>query len=265
MDPESESIGRGRLVGRVVVVAGASTGIGRACALRLAGEGASVVVGAPAHEQALLDSLVREIESRGQAAHAIAFDATDDASVAALVAGAVDRFGGIDAFHANFADLGIVPQDTDAVRVPDLVFDRTIDVNLKGMLRATRHAIPHLVRRGGGAMIYTSSGAAILGDAAMPCYAMSKSGLHALMRHVATRWGKDNVRANALLPGFVITPEKKHLVPPDVASGVLASCRSTRLGRPEDIAAFVALLASTDGEWINGQCITIDGGMQLGR
>lgn len=254
-----------RLKDRVVMVAGASTGIGRATALRLAAEGARLVVGSPPHEQDLLDTLAAEIEARGGEALALAFDAADDSSMAAFVEGGVSRFGGIDAFHANFADLSIVHQDSDAVAVSDEIFDRMIDVNLKGMLRATRYAIPRLVERGGGAMIYTSSGAAIQGAPDMPSYAISKSGLHGLMRHVASRWGKDNVRANAILPGFVVTPEKAHLVPREIAERFLSTCRSPRLGKPEDIAAMVALLASSDGEWINGQCITVDGGMQLGR
>lgn len=256
---------RDRLAGKVVLVAGASTGIGRATALRLASEGARLVVGSPLGEKPLLDSLVDEIEGYGSKALAVACDASDDASMAAFVQAGVDGFGGIDAFHANFADLSLIPSDIDALAVSDELFDRVMEVNLKGMLRATRHAVPRLIERGGGAMIYTSSGAAIQGAPSMPCYAMSKSGLHGLVRHVASRWGKDNIRANAILPGFVITPEKRHLVSPDVTEQVLATCRSPRLGTPEDIAAMAALLASTDGEWINGQCLTVDGGMLLSR
>lgn len=254
-----------RLVDKVVMVAGASTGIGRATALRLASEGARVVVGSPAAEQPLLDTLVGEIRALGGEASAAPCDASDDASMKAFVDAGIDAFGGIDAFHANFADLSLIPSDTDALTVSDELFDRVMEVNLKGMLRATRHAVPRLVERGGGALIYTSSGAAIQGAPSMPCYAMSKSGLHGLIRHVASRWGQENIRANAILPGFVITPEKRHLVSPETAAQVLTTCRSPRLGKPEDIAAVVALLASSDGEWINGQCLSVDGGMLLSR
>lgn len=252
-----------RMTGKVALVAGASTGIGRATALRLASEGASVVAGSPAGEKALIDSLVAEIAEAGGQAVGASFDAVDDASVAALVRTAVDAFGGVDAVHANFADLRVIFEDSDALDVTDAVLDRTLDVNLKGMVRITRHALPRLLERGGGAMIYTSSTASIIGEATRPCYAMAKSGLNALVRHVASRWGKEGIRANAIMPGLVITPEKRSTMPSDFQQQVLAAGRSTRLGEPQDIAAMVALLASPDGEWVNGQCIAVDGGSTL--
>lgn len=252
-----------RLVGKVAVVAGASTGIGRATALRLAAEGAQVLAGSPAGERALIDSLVAEIAAAGGTAQGASFDATDDASVAAMVDAAVAAFGGIDIFHANFADLRVIFEDSDAATVTDEVMERTLEVNLKGMLRATRHAIPQLLARGGGAMIYTSSSASIVGEPVRPCYAMAKAGINALVRHVASRWGKEGIRANAVMPGLVVTLEKRDTMPLDFQQQVLAAGRSTRLGEPEDIAAMVALLASRDGEWINGQAIAVDGGSTL--
>ena len=158
---EDLAMGCRRLVDKVVIVAGASTGIGRATALRLAAEGAMLVAASPAQEKVRIDSLVQEIESRGGRALGTDFDATDDASVAALIAFAADRCGGIDAVHANFADLRVLMTDSDVLTVTDEVLERTLDVNLKGMLRITRHAVPKLLERGGGAMIYTSSAAAI--------------------------------------------------------------------------------------------------------
>ncbi|WP_242653384.1 SDR family NAD(P)-dependent oxidoreductase [Sphingomonas jatrophae] len=249
-----------RLVGKVAVVAGASTGIGRATALRLASEGAQVIAGSPAGEKAQIDSLIGEIIAQGGTAQGASFDATDDASLAALVDLAVGTYGGIDVFHANFADLRVIFEDSDAATVTDDVLDRTLEVNLKGMVRATRHAIPKLLERGGGAMIYTSSSASIVGEPVRPCYAIAKAGVNALVRHVASRWGREGVRANAVMPGLVVTPEKRETMPSDLQQQVLASGRSTRLGEVEDIAAMVAMLASRDGEWINGQSIAVDGG-----
>ena len=252
-----------RLEGKVAIVAGASTGIGRATAIRLAGEGAQVLAGSPAGEQAQIESLVAEIADKGGAAHGVAFDATDDSSVAALVGEAVGRYGGLDIFHANFADLRVILEDTDAVAVTDEVLERTLEVNLKGMVRATRHAVPQLLERGGGAMIYTSSSASMFGEPVRPCYAIAKAGVNALARHVASRWGKEGVRANAIMPGLVVTPEKRETMPVDFQQQVLAAGRSPRLGEAEDIAAMVAMLASRDGEWINGQSIAVDGGSTL--
>lgn len=257
---EDLAMGCRRLVDKVIIVAGASTGIGRATALRLAAEGAMVVAASPAQEKVRIDSLVQEIESRGGRALGTDFDATDDASVAALIAFAADRCGGIDAVHANFADLRVLMTDSDVLTVTDEVLERTLDVNLKGMLRITRHAVPKLLERGGGAMIYTSSAAAIAAEPVRPCYAMAKAGINALVRHVASGWGQQGVRANAIMPGLVITPELRDTMPTDFQAEVLARGRSPRLGRVEDIAAMVAHLASPDGEWISGQSIAVDGG-----
>jgi NAD(P)-dependent dehydrogenase (short-subunit alcohol dehydrogenase family) len=255
--------GSRRLAGKSVVIAGASTGIGRATALRLAGEGARVLVGSPAGERALIDSLVAEIAAAGGEAYGASFDATEDSSIAELIHESMARLGAIDAVHANFADLRVIFDDSDAVSVTDEVLERTLNVNLKGMMRITRHAIPRLLEAGGGAMIYTSSSASIAGEPTRPCYAMAKAGLNALVRHCASRWGREGLRANAVMPGLVITPEKRDTMPKDFQEQVLAAGRSTRLGEPEDIAAMVALLASPDGAWINGQCIAVDGGSTL--
>jgi len=252
-----------RLEGKVVIIAGASSGIGRISAARLAAEGAALVIAAPVRELARLEAVAAHIREAGGVCFAQAFEATDDASAAALVQRAIDEFGGLDAVNANFADLGVIHDDSDAVQVTDEVFDRTIDVNLKGMLRLTRHAIPKLLLRGGGAMIYTSSTAAIIGEPERPCYAMSKAGINALVRHVASRWGVSNIRANGIMPGFIVTEENKPHIPPDFLETVLLQSRAMRHGRPEDIAAMVALLASADGEWINGQTIAVDGGSVL--
>ncbi|MCP1471693.1 NAD(P)-dependent dehydrogenase (short-subunit alcohol dehydrogenase family) [Sphingobium sp. OAS761] len=248
---------------KVVVVAGAATGIGRASALRLALEGAAIIAASPAGESAHIDSLVEDVKAAGGKAIGMAFDATDEASVKALVDAAVDKFGGLDAVHANFADLRVIFDDSDILSVSDDVLERTLNVNLKGMVRITRHALPHMIARGGGAMVYTSSTASKIGEPVRPCYAMAKAGINALVRHVASAWGQKGVRANAILPGLVITPEKRSTMPSDLQEQVLAAGRSTRLGEVEDIAAMVALLVSKDGEWVNGQCIAVDGGSTL--
>ncbi len=252
-----------RLEGKSIIVAGGSSGIGRVSAFRLAEEGARVIVAAPEGEVARLDAVVAEIAARGGAARAQIFDATCDDSAAALVARAESEFGALDAVHANFADLRAIHDDSDAVEVSDEIFDRTLDVNLKGMLRLTRHAVPALLRRGGGALIYTSSTASLAGEPTRPCYAMSKGGLNALVRHVAVRWGINNIRANAIMPGFIVTDENRDGIPSDWLDYMMAQTRAVRLGRPEDIAAMVAMLASADGEWINGQTIAVDGGSIL--
>ncbi|HEU4325316.1 MAG TPA: SDR family oxidoreductase, partial [Roseiflexaceae bacterium] len=223
-------------------------------------EGARVVVGDINVENA--DRVARQIGEAGGQAISVQFDISDDASVAALIAAAVETYGGLDLLHANAADLSIVFQDLDALTVPLEIFDRTIAVNLRGHLLCTRHALPALLKRGGGAIVYTSSAAAFLGEQEQVSYSVGKSGLNALMRNVASRWGKQGIRANALAPGVVLTEMAAYL-PEEIKRAYLERTRSPRLGTPADIAALVAFLASDDGAWINGQVLSIDGGLLL--
>jgi NAD(P)-dependent dehydrogenase (short-subunit alcohol dehydrogenase family) len=250
-----------RLKDKAIIVAGGGSGIGAATALRLAAEGASVVVGDLSHERA--DAVARLIIANGGRAIGTAFDIADEASVRTLVDSAVDAFGGLDGIHVNAADLEAVLHDTDAVTVPMVIFDRTVAVNLRGHLLCTRLAIPLLLERGGGSIVYTSSGAAAMGEPSRVAYAITKNGLHALLRHVASRWGKDGIRANAVAPGLVVTDAVRRALPDEALAQVLAITRSPRLGTPDDIAAAVAFLMSKDGEWINGQVLSVDGGVTM--
>jgi len=250
-----------RLNDKVAVIAGGGAGIGAATAERLAREGAAVVIGDLAGASA--QALAQRIQDGGGRALGVQCDISDDASVAALVAAALDTFGGIDLLHANAADMGAIMQDTTVLDVPLEIFDRTIAVNLRGYLLCTRHALPALLRRGGGAIVYTSSAAAFMGEPERVCYGISKSGVHALMRHVASAWGKQGIRANVVAPGLILTETIREQMPAQFKADVLALGRSPRLGEVTDIAAAVAFLASADGEWINGQVISVDGGVSM--
>jgi NAD(P)-dependent dehydrogenase (short-subunit alcohol dehydrogenase family) len=249
------------LAGRSVVIAGGGSGIGAATALRLAGHGARVVIGDLSAERA--HAVAAQITAGGGEAVGQAFDVVEEDSVRALIVTAVDRYGGLDGMHVNAADLDAVLRDTDAVEVSLDVVDRTLAVNLRGHLLCTRHAVPALLAGGGGGIVYTSSGAAFMGEPSRVAYAMSKSGLHALLRHVASRWGKQGIRANAVAPGLVMTDAVRRAMSVEAREQVLAITRSPRLGEPEDIAAAVAFLLSADGEWINGQVLAVDGGVTL--
>ena len=249
------------LLGKIAIVAGGATGIGAATSVRLAEEGATVVVGDIDGDGA--ERVAARVAQAGGRAMGIQFDVADDASVHNFVKKAVETYGGLDFMHANAADLSLCANDTDAVTISLDIFDRTIAVNLRGYLLCTRHAVPELLKRGGGAIIYTSSGAAFVGESERVAYGISKAGINALMRHVATRWGKDGIRANAIAPGFILTEAAMAQVPEETRQVLLGAGRSTRLGYPEDIANMVAMLASADGEWINGQVISVDGGITM--
>ena len=246
------------LAGKVAVVAGGGSGIGAASAVRLGEEGAHVVVGDLVADNAA--AIAEEIRASGGSAVAMEFDIADEESVRALCARAVSEFGGLDCMHANAADMAVILQDSNVIDVDLGVFDRTIAVNLRGHLLCTRHSIPLMLERGGGAIVYTSSAASHVGEPERPSYGMSKSGINALMRHVASGWGRVGIRANCVAPGMVLTKTLRDNSDPAFQEFALGLARSHRLGEPEDIAAAVAFLLSEDASWVNGQVISVDGG-----
>lgn len=247
------------LNGKIGVVAGGGRGIGAATAMRLADEGALVVVGDINKEWAK-DSAAA-ITQKGGKAIGVYLDGTSADSQKAIVAAALAEFGGLDFFHSNLA--GGTEGDVDALNCPEDVFDKSVAINLKSHLLATQAALPALLERGGGAMIYTSSGAASSGSAWQVAYPMTKNGIHALARHVAAKWGKDGIRANVICPGLIMTEAvAQHLSDAQVAD-MRQRTPSPRLGKPDDIAGAVAFLASDDGVFINGQVWHVNGGTQM--
>lgn len=246
---------------RIIVIAGGGTGIGAATAQRLAEEGAKVVIGDLSAERAR--QIATRLEAVGARALGVPFDMVDEDSVRTLISVAIQHFGGLDGVHVNAADIAILKSDTDAETLPMEVFDRTLAVNLRGHLLCARHALPALLKRGGGSLVFTSSAAAFMGEPERLAYAVSKNGLHGIVRHIATRWGKLGVRANAVAPGLVTTDPERHPLTDQQRAAVLGITRSGRLGEPRDIAAAVAFLMSDDGEWINGQVMSVDGGVTM--
>lgn len=263
------------LEGKVVVVAAGGTGasdgtsnsasIGGAVSRRLAAEGANVVVGdlsLPAAEHT-----VELIHQAGGAAVPVQFDAGDHASITALTDRAVAAYGGIDGLHYNAMDmsagtLGLDGQH-DLLTLPLDVWQRTIDVGLTGFLLAARHSIPVMLERGGGSIVCTISGAAYLGEPQRLAYATTKTGMTAVVRHIASRWGHRGIRANAVAPGMVPGEGPLAGMSEEAKARILAMARSERLGTADDVAAMVAFLLSDDGSWITGQAIAVDGGVTM--
>lgn len=246
---------------KVVLVAGAATGLGAASAQRLAREGAKVVVGDL--NLAGAERTAAAVSDTGGQAVAAQFDISDDASVRELVSFAVRTYGGLDAVHVNAGDMGAVQKDTNVVDIDLAVWDRTVAVNLRGHMLVSRHTVPELLARGGGAIVYTSSIASFTGEPERPAYAATKAGINALARHVASRWGRDGIRANAVTPGLILTPQIRDGVPPDMLKAMLSRTRSPRHGQASDVSSMVAYLLSDEGSWINGQVVNVDGGTVL--
>lgn len=248
----------GRLEGKVIVVAGAG-GIGSGLARRYAAEGAAVVLGDI--DEASARAAADDVAGAGGRIIATRLDGADEASVAGIVALAQAEFGGLDGFHANFASFQ--EGERDILDLPLDIFDEMIRINLRGFVLCTRHALPPMIARGGGAMLYTSSASSFAGLPNRPAYAMSKVAGHALMRHVAARFGPDGIRANALTPGIVVPPEAEDKVPPDFLKSMREVTPLRRLGTPEDVGAVAAFLMSDDGAYVTGQLISIDGGRTM--
>jgi len=248
------------LQGKVAVVVGAGNalGIGEGTARRLAQEGCSVVLadvnlsGAQANAE--------KINAAGGQAHALHVDLADEASVKQMVEGAVKRYGRIDSMFVNAADTNIRQRDFDAIRVETEVFDQTISIGLRGHLLCTRYCLPVMLENGGGTIIYTSSDAAFTPMGHYPSYNMAKAGVTALMRHVVTKWGKENIRANCISPGLILTDTVLRDHSEESKAMILGRIKSPRLGSPDDIAGMVAFLASDDAAWVLGQVISVNGG-----
>ena len=250
------------LTDKVAVVVGGATGIGAATAARLGGEGCRVVIGDIA-EDAARQTAERIAAAGGTATH-VAFDLADPGSVANLIDAAATTYDGVDLLFNVGADMSTIRADTDVVDIDFAVWDRVMTVNLRGYVAAMKYAIPRMLGRGGGAIVNMSSAAAFQGEPARPAYATAKAGIGALTRHVASRWGKEGIRCNAVAPGFTAT-EVIRSVPqwPELQAAALKRIRGTRVGDPDDIASLVAFLLSEEGAWINGQVVNIDGGTVL--
>jgi NAD(P)-dependent dehydrogenase (short-subunit alcohol dehydrogenase family) len=246
-----------------MVIAGGATGIGATTARRLAREGARVVVGdvnrAGAEQTALA---IREAGGDARPCH---FDLADEDSIRELVRFAVADAGGVDGLFNVGADLRAetLGRDTDLLDVPVEVWQRTLDVNLTGFFLTIRHALPEMLARGGGAIVNTISGLILNGDPQRPAYGASKGGVVTLTLHVASRWGKQGIRCNAVAPGMVLTENSLEVITDAERAAVLEKVRSPRLGKPEDLAAMATMLLSEDGEWVNGQVIAVNGGTGL--
>ena len=250
------------LTDKVAVIAGGATGIGAATATRLAAEGALVVVGDVSADGAT--ATAESIRGSGGTAAAVTFDLADPDSVRALIDSAVAEFGGVDLLFNVGSDMNMLGGDTDVVDMDFAVWDRTMTVTLRGYVASMKYAIPVMLSRGGGAIVNMSSAAAFIGEPQRPAYATAKAGIGALTRHVASRWGRDGIRCNAVAPGFTGTDVMRSIPQwPELEAAALRKTPSTRVGYPSDIAAMVAVLMSDEGAWVNGQVINIDGGAVL--
>ena len=247
--------------GKVGIVTGAGSGIGRATAQRLASEGARVIV-ADINEESAQET-VGMITAAGGEAHAQWADVAQEDAVAAMCQAAVDAYGALHLLHSNAADVVIIQRDIDVTSMDIEVWDQTLAVNLRGGLLGAKHAIPHMIAAGGGAIVYMSSCAGQFGDLSRVAYGVSKAGIESLTRYVATLYGKQGIRCNAVAPGVVATPALVANVPVDEIELYERSAVTPSLGKPDDIAGVVSFLLGDDARFITGQVVNVDGGMRM--
>ena len=247
--------------GKVALCAGSATGIGAGCALHLAQEGATVVVGDVNMEGA--QKTVDEIVAGGGQALAVEFDIAETESVKALVNRTVEHYGRLDLLHVNATDRKLNLEDFDALSTDVGVFDRIITVSLRGHLLCSKYAIPEMLKLRAGSIVFTSSDAAKYPSVSKMTYHIAKAGLNMLMRHVALRWGKEGIRANCVSPGLTMTENVLRNTTSEWREQQLASVPSERLGSVDDVASLVSFLLSTEAAWINGQVVTVNGGQLM--
>ncbi|MEY2943366.1 MAG: hypothetical protein RLY97_1380, partial [Pseudomonadota bacterium] len=247
----------GRLDGKIAVVTGAGGGIGAASARRLTADGAIVVL-------ADIDlNAAQAAANTIPGAVAMAVDLTDEASVKALTDAIIAQFGRIDILHNNAAIQNDVQRqmDLDVVNLDVAAWDMAMAVNVRGAMLMSKHVIPQMIAQGGGSIIHSASGFGVQGEATLTAYGTSKAALIQLNRMIATQYGKQNVRSNCMVIGFVLTPMAVESTPDVVKDILLAHHLTPQLGQPEDIANLVAFLASDESSFITGAAIPIDGGV----
>jgi NAD(P)-dependent dehydrogenase (short-subunit alcohol dehydrogenase family) len=248
-----------RLDGKVALITGAGSGIGRESALLFAREGAKVVVAdldAKAGE-----GVVAEIAAAGGAAIALRCDVARGDDLQTAVETAERHFG---ALHVLFNNAGIFPaQDGSPVDTPEEVFDQVMLVNLKGVFLGCKHGIPALLRAGGGSIINTASFVAVLGAAtSQVAYTASKGGVLAMTREIAVEYARQGIRANALCPGPVNTPLLAELLAkPEARARRFVHLPMGRLAEAPEIARAALFLASDESSYVNGTTFLVDGGI----
>ena len=245
------------LSGRVAFVTGASQGIGRACALRLAREGASVAVAARSQEN--LDKLVGDIASAGGEAAAFVLDVADEEQIKAAVKAAIARFGKIDILVNNAG----ITRDQLIMRMKRAEWDSVMQTNLTSAYLCIQQVIGSMLKQRWGRIINVSSVFGQMGQAGQANYAASKAGLIGLTMAMAREVGSRSITCNAVAPGFIDTAMTAGLGD-DFKQQAVKQIPLGRVGAPEDVAAAVAFLASDDAAYITGHVLNVNGGMLMG-
>jgi NAD(P)-dependent dehydrogenase (short-subunit alcohol dehydrogenase family) len=246
-----------RLHGKVALITGGGTGIGAACARLFAQEGAAVVI--TGRRKDALETVVKDIEKSQGRALGVAGSVTDETHAQAAVAQAVRSYGKLDILvnNAGAGAFGKPLHETD-----EATWNEMLAINLTGVYRMVKAAVPELIKAGGGSIVNVSSIASLVGIPMTAAYSASKGGMDALTRCVAIDYAQQKIRCNSVCPGLVDTPMASGLIDnKDALAQIMAAYPLGRYGTSEEIAKLVLYLASDESAWMTGSVIPIDGGM----
>ena len=247
----------GQLDGKVALITGAGSGIGRASALAFAREGAKVAVADIVVEGG--EETVRMVTEAGGEAFFIKADVSNAAEVEAMVNTVVETYGRIDCAYNN---AGIEGQLASTDEYAEDVFDKVIGINLTGVWLCMKYELPHMLKQGSGSIVNTASGAGLIGVSGMSAYVASKHGVVGLTKTAALEYAKSGIRVNAVCPGLIQTPMMERITndQPQLGEALVAAEPIGRTGRPEEIAESVVWMCSDAASFVTGHAMSVDGG-----
>lgn len=248
-----------RLENKVAIITGSTSGIGLGTAKLFAREGAKVVVCGRRKEKG--EAVVQEIKEAGGEAFYQYVDLMQENSIDELFKAAAEKYGKIDILVNNASNVGLPDGRVDEVSMK--MFDDIINTDLRGTFYMIKTVLPYMLKNHSGSIVNIGSMASLGGDLGATAYACAKAGVDILTQYVAVQYGKQGIRCNCVRPGLIVTPQNDAYVADAVKKVFLNNICVERYGCPEDIGYMCVYLGSDESAYVTGQCLTVDGGMNM--